>query len=270
MKAKIDQETYAGLSDELKAEYAAQNDGTYLLVVETVGGFELADTKGLRNALSQERTKVQNMTVKLASFEGIEDPEAAKAAIAKVAEMQNWQPEDKARELIEQQKLALTKQFDKDKQTLITENKTLQTALEEQLVTNAALAAIETAKGSVKLLLPHIKARTRMRRTDQGQYIAEVIDPNGNVEIGDSSGNPKTIPQLVEELRQDNEYAMAFQPSGQQGTGGSGGSGGSGGRNASTPTRGTPPRTIDRNDTAAFSQNLEDIAAGKVTLAPQQ
>ncbi|MBN2312360.1 MAG: hypothetical protein JXM79_00430, partial [Sedimentisphaerales bacterium] len=100
LAAIIKDEAYNGLSNDLKKEYVKQDDGTYRLDVTPVGDFALENVKGLKTALSSERTAREAAETKLKSFDGL-DGAKARDALKKVEEMTNWKPEDKVKEQIE-------------------------------------------------------------------------------------------------------------------------------------------------------------------------
>jgi hypothetical protein len=120
--------------------------------------------------------------------------------------------------------------------------------------------AIAEYEGSVDLLLPHVLQQTRMRMTDNGSFIAEVVDREGSPRIGDSQGNPMTIPQLVEEMKSSDSFARAFNSSGATGSGAT--------NNTSQNTGGTGrSRSISRFDQDALNANIEQLASGEVTIS---
>lgn len=133
--------------------------------------------------------------------------------------------------------------------------KTLSGALERRLVDAEATSAIAEAKGSPKVLLPHIKAHVRVIEED-GEYVVQVVDTKGNPRIGDSKGNPMTIAQLVEEMKQDPEFARNFE-----GTGSSGG-----GATRSTASGGGGSVRIIAAGSKWSQADLEDINSGKAIV----
>jgi len=258
LKAILD--SLEGLSEDVQKEYKQREDGKFVLDVLSVDGLELDDVSGLKNALGQERAKAKKFADQLKGFEGI-DPTKAKNALSKIEEMTNWTPEEKVQEQIKAREAQLIEQHNKDKEGMQSELQSVSKSLEEVLITNAALQAIDSAKGSATLLLPHIQKSTRMRKTEDNKYIAEVVDANGNPRIGDSSGNPMTIPQFVEELKGKEDFALAFKGSEQTGTGAGDGS--------STPSTPQTPGTvlkISRSDQNAINQNMEKIANGEAVI----
>lgn len=235
MLAKINQEAYDKLDDSFKAEYKKQDDGTFILDVTAVDGHALEDISGLKSSLSKTLEREKAGIRKLKEFEGI-DPTKARDAIGKIDEMANWTPEQKVKEQIE----AITKQLAEkhageigDKETAVA---TLKTQLEKVLIEANAIKAITENKGSVELLLPHVMKFTRMRKSDNGEFISEVIDAEGNVRISMTSGSTANmaISEMVAEMKSNSKLAPAFEGSGATGSGatGTGGTGGTGNRSS--------------------------------------
>ena len=223
LAAIIKKDAWDGLSDELKQAYAPQEDGTYLLQVTPVGDFALENVKGLKSALSAERASREKAEGLVKAFEGLE-PEKARAALKKVEEMANWRPEDKVKEQIETLKSHLEEKHR-------TELKALQDKLgkrtgqvERMLVEASALKALADAKGNAELLLPHVKAATRLRETENGEFVVEVVGPDGNVRISPATGKtgPMSIEELVAEMKQSVLYGVCFEGTGASGSGATG------------------------------------------------
>lgn len=133
---------------------------------------------------------------------------------------------------------------------------TLQSALEQRLVDAEAARELAEAKGSVKVLLPHVKARTKVVETD-GVFSVVVVDEAGNPRIADGKGTPMTLKGLVAEMRDDAEFARAFEGSGSSGGGASKSSAGGGGTKSLSAALMTPQD---------FMSNLDGIGKGEVTV----
>lgn len=131
----------------------------------------------------------------------------------------------------------------------------LSSALERRLIDAEATAALAAAKGSPKVLLPHIKAHVRVVKED-GEYAVQVVDARGNQRIGDAKGSPMTIGQLVEEMKADPDFARNFEGSGSSGGGAPRSSGGASGA----------VRQIASTNSTDFLSNLTDIASGKTKV----
>lgn len=205
--------------------------GRFVLGVDPVDGFALEDVKGLRSALESERKSVSDFKSKVSAFEGL-DPAAARDALKKVEDMKTWKPDDKVREMIETRTKEVTDKFDKELKAAQDENGVLTKALHSALIDSAATAAITKSKGSPVLLLPHVRASTRVARRDDGTFVVEVLGNGGTTRVSPKTGStaPMTIEELVEEMKSSKDFMQAFEGSGAQGSGASGGrSAGTGG-----------------------------------------
>ncbi len=256
-------ESMEEIAENLRDHYRELEEGKgFVLDVTTVNGTELADTRGLKSALERERTNATTAQRKLKQFDGL-DPKDAREATEKVKEMADWNPEKKIEEGMRAREKQLVQRHEDEKKVLSTQVETLREQLSDNLIKATATKAISEAKGSVELLLPHVMRQTRMRQTDDGKLIAEVIDADGHQRVGDATGSPMTIPQLVEELKQDKAYSRAFDGTGATGSGASGSGGGGSGAGAGSAGG---LKTISRNDSDVINQNLEKIASGEVRV----
>jgi hypothetical protein len=230
--AILNQEAFDKLAEPLKAEYKKQADGTFLLDVTPVSDFALENVKGLKSALSSERANREKLEGSLKAFEGL-DAQKARDAIKKLEELlAKGGGDDKTKEQIE----AIKKQLSEKHSAEISKKDEMlglmTKQLEKLLIESAAVKAIAENKGVVELLLPHVRSFTRMKKLEAGDYVAEVVDANGNVRITNKAGStdPMSITELVSEMKGNKIYAPAFQGSGAGGSGAQGGSAvGSGG-----------------------------------------
>jgi hypothetical protein len=247
-----------GVDESIAEFYTAQEDGTFLLNVVGNNGFELENTTALKSALGKERSNAQQASKALKAYEGL-DPEEARTAMNKLAEYADFDPEKKVEEAMKARETQLLKKHETVLSSLQDEKTILMQQLEQNLVTSAATKAIAENEGAVDLLLPHVLQQTRMRMTDNGSFIAEVVDREGSPRIGDSQGNPMTIPQLVEEMKSSDAFARAFNSSGATG---------SGATNNAAPKGGTGRgRSISRHDQEALNANIEALASGEITIS---
>lgn len=92
-------------------------------------------------------------------------------------------------------------------------NKTLQS----HLIDAQATAAIAAAKGSAKVLLPHVQRFAKVVE-EAGEYKVQVLDDKGDPRIN-GKGDPMTIADLVAEMRNDDDYARNFEGTGKSGSG---------------------------------------------------
>lgn len=251
------------VAEGLREHYKeVEGGGSFVLDVIAVKGTELADTQGLKKALERERSNVKSAQTKLKTFDGI-DPKEAREALGKMDEMADWDPDKKLEEAVQAREKQLVKRHEDEKKTLNSRVENLREQLSDNLIKATATKAIAEAKGSVELLLPHVMRQTKMRETDDGKLIAEVVDEAGHQRVGDSTGNPMTIPQLVDELKKDSTFSRAFDATGASGSG-AGGAGRGGGGAGSGGVSST--KTVSRGDQDAMNANIEGIASGKVTI----
>lgn len=141
----------------------------------------------------------------------------------------------------------------KERETGIARLGLVESALDQEVRISRAVAAIAEAKGSTKVLLPHVLEHTRMIEQEDGQFAAVVVDEKGHPRIGDSEGGNMTLGQFVESLKVDPDFARVFD-----------GSGSSGGGSTRSVAGGDSSKTIAADDSAAFMANLEGIADGSV------
>lgn len=259
MALKAIVESLEGLSEDVAAEYSQREDGKFQLQVDAIGGLELADTAGLKSALQKERQSVADLKGEVKKY-GDLDPDAAREALTKVEQLGEMTPTEKVEQQIRTRTEKLVAQHNADKATLEKTIDGLKGQLSANLIDVAATAALNELGGNVRLLLPHVRGMTRMRQTDDGRFVAEVLDENGQVEI-DGQGNPLTIPKLVEKMKSDDTFAPAFKGSGATGSG----AGGSGGNTGGTGGGGNA-KSVSLTDQGALNANIDKIASGEVTV----
>lgn len=218
-----------GIDDAISALYV-EKDGKFILDVESVDGFALEDVNGLKTALGKERTTRERLERDVIKFKDL-DPDKAREALAKLEELTSIDPAKEA------DKIANTK-FEAAKAQLLEKHTGELTSRDERighltktveglLIDAAATSALAEAKGSVELLLPHVRAHTRVKEVD-GKFTVEVIDKDGNAKIADSKGTPMDISGLVAEMKESDAFGRAFEGSGQSGSGKQPGAGGGG------------------------------------------
>lgn len=230
LKAIVD--TVDGLPADVAKEYAKGDDGKFRLQVTPVDGLALENVDGLKTALGKERESVRKLTEATKTFEGL-DADKARDALKKVEEMANWTPEEKVKQQIEAIKTAMLDSHGKEKSGLQKKLDALTKQLNGALITSAATQALvkHKARGDGTLLLPHVERQVRMRETENGQFMVEVVDENGNVRVN-GAGKNMSIEELVESMKKSDAFAPGFDGSGASGSGAAGGGG--------TPKPGTP------------------------------
>ena len=213
--------------DALRDHYiagTAENgaEGKFVLAVDPVGGFALENVDGLKSALGKERTQRETLERTVIKFKDL-DPDKARTALAELEELKKIDPASEADKIantkFEAAKAQLLEKHGQDLAERDGRIEKLSGAMDKLVRQAAATAAIAEAKGSVELLLPHVLSSTRVKETDDGEFVVEVIDSKGNVRIGDSRGSPMDLSGLVAEMRQSDKYARAFDGEGHSGSG---------------------------------------------------
>lgn len=220
------------------------------------------EVKGLKSALEAERKAKADFEKSLKGFEGI-DPEEARKLKAEAEKIESdklkqkgdWETREK--QLKDQLAAELSKRdqhFQSELKTREDRIATLQGALEKSLIEAHATAAIAAAKGVPELLLPHVMRQVRIAE-ENGNFVVRVLDAQGQPRIANVKGDPFTITNLVDEMKNNSVYGRAFEASG---AGGSGATKAEGGR--------TGMRTVRRSDQEAMNANIEAIAKGEITV----
>jgi hypothetical protein len=220
------------------------------------------EVKGLKSALEAERKAKADFEKSLKGFEGI-DPEEArrlkteaeKIESEKLKQKGDWETREK--QLKDQLAAELAKRdqhFQSELKTREDRIATLQGALEKSLIEAHATAAIAAAKGVPELLLPHVMRQVKIVE-ENGNFAVRVLDAQGQPRIANVKGDPFTITNLVDEMKNNSIYGRAFEASG---AGGSGATKTEGGK--------TGTRTVRRSDQDAMNANIEAIAKGEITV----
>ncbi|KWT70760.1 Phage protein [Hyphomicrobium sulfonivorans] len=218
LKAIID--TVDGLPDAVKEHYKQGDDGKFVLTVEAVNGFSLEDVTGLKNALGKERSTREALEKATAKFKDL-DPDKAREALAKMAELSEIDPQKEADKLAQAKvdaiKAQLLESHGKDLKTRDDTLSAYRTQIEKLLIDSAATSALADAKGSIDLLLPHIRNAARVVEKD-GAFAVEIVKPDGSPKVN-GKGDNMSITELVAEMRQSDVFGRAFEASGHSGTG---------------------------------------------------
>jgi len=280
LKAKLD--NLDGVSDEIKEHYV-ERDGKFYLDVSKVDGLAVEDVTGLKSTVEKLRTKERELTQALKSandeitnlsdkYKDI-DPVAAKSALDKLEEIQNWDGETKIRESVNLATTTTEKKMQGKiddlvaKQTKIvtdlqSELNNSQSQLQDAIVVTKIVEAVNKEGGDVTLLMPHVRSQVRMVKDNNGKFKPEVIKPDGTLRVGDNSGNDMTIQQLVQEMKTQDTFAAAFPGANKTGSGRDG----TNNDNRHSGKDGKKVKVIPASDTKTMNNNLEGIASGEVVV----
>jgi hypothetical protein len=256
LKAKLP--NLNGLPEAIQALYRQEGE-TFILDVEPADGFALEDVTNLKSALGRQKTEIDSLKTKVASFGDI-DPDKAKTALKKLEELGTLDPAELAKERIKVAIQQQQEQFNTQLSAKDQELNTLTQHLTTVMVDQAATAALAAKGGNVRLLLPHVKSMARVVKGDDGKFGVQVVDGAGHPRIVASKNGTTnmTLEELVAEMSASQDFAAAFTSQSRSG----------GGSNPTLNGGGNGRlKTIDANDQNAINGSIEDIAAGKTELA---
>lgn len=129
------------------------------------------------------------------------------------------------------------------------ELKTKDEALNRYLIGQAATAALASAKGSVELLVPHIKERVKVFQ-EGDDYVVRVVDAAGDAR-SDGKGGWMGVADLVAEMKASATYARAFESDVASGSG----------ITPTAPGRPVPKPSGERSSTDKISAGLKSKRA---------
>jgi hypothetical protein len=151
----------------------------------------------------------------------------------------------------------------------------LRKTLQKTLIDGETQRAIAAAKGNVRMLMPHVTAHIKMIEDERtGEFRARDVDRDGD-ERYNSTGEPMSFMDLVNEMKNDPDFAMNFEGSSgsAHGASGSGCAGGGGAKKAYSRSewRNLMARADkepkDGGVAGGRAQLMKDYAAGKVAIA---
>lgn len=219
LKLMLTKAEWEGLDEGIKGLYE-EKDGGYSLSVDG-----LEDTSGLKSALQKERAEREKLAKQIKAWSATgKTPEEISELLTKLEEEEAKRAE-KAGEW-EKLKAQILESHRKELVKKDEELGRMRSALESNLVDAAATAAIAEMKGIPVLLLPHVKAAVKVAESD-GKYSVQVVDAAGTPRVN-AKGEPLSIKELIEEMRQSEIFGRAFEATGTTGGGASGGGGVSG------------------------------------------
>lgn len=240
LKAVISPEEFQTLGELLQRQYVPRDDRYYLCVLPATFRDQdgrqrmlaLEDVADLKLALGKERTTIGELTERLKAFEGIDDPQAARQALAQVQEWTKTGPSQKTEKQMEAIKQQLECQYRNRIEALTRrvaaarqENEQLAATAQRLRIEGAATAAL-TRLGVLPeahgAMVEQIHRMCRCRRVEAGgksQWRIEVLDGHGNVRISNTTGSlePMNMEELVGEMKAGS-YAFAFQGQQPQGS----------------------------------------------------
>jgi hypothetical protein len=246
-------DTIEDVPESIRDEYKQGDDGKFHLA-NFVPKDKVEDVSGLKSALQKERENARKAAKErdeLRTTLGDDfDPEQYKILKQQAAERAQLDAERKGEwdKLRGQMTEAHAKELDKRakrEQTLV------QTLTVERIDKEAAMVCNEL-KGNATLLMPHIRAQTKLIEED-GAFHVRILDAKGNPRVN-ADGKFLGIRDLVSEMQGQDVYAGAFAGTGNSGGGSHGTEGGKGGGNGGgkPPTGNLKRSTMSPSDKVAF------------------
>lgn len=254
LKAKITEEEFGELAEVLQEHYTKQGD-EYVLDTDDKGYKDrISEFRNNNIALQQE---LESLKADLGKFKGI-DPAKYQDTINKLQELEDKKLIDAGQidELLAQRTERMRQDYEGRTQALETDRERFkalaqkrQELLQKTLVNSAVAEAVSSVGVPAKGALPDIQARaTSLWHVDEdGNVVAMEGD---TVKYGADGKNPLSMAEWAESLKQTAPHLF-------EGSSGGGAGGGGGKQNGGGST------VVSRAD---LSNNLEDVAAGKVAV----
>jgi hypothetical protein len=194
--------------------YSPLEDGSGFKMAPEV--FQHLDTSGLNKSIAVERKNNTELKGILTKYKPLgETPEEAHEKYHALEELASKGGKDA--QAFEKWKSDIQTKAQQDIQTKDQELKNMMGSLEAHLVDAEAAQAVAALDGSPLLLLPHIRSSVKVVN-DSGKYTVRIVDAEGDPR-GNGSGGYMTIKDFVSELKSKQDFAGAFKPSGNTGSG---------------------------------------------------
>ena len=216
LKGKILKTEFDALGDPLKAEYKPLKDkqgqpvksaeGVELYALDAPDMLHNDDVTALRSALENERQTSNQRQERITSLETQTNQQASQIEALK-------QKKGNEGGLSDAEKQQLLQAHSTEKEKLIKDAERYRQSLDQVMRREQLRSVILKAKGVPELLLPALEGRTKLEENSDGSFRVVVLNEQGAPAIGDAQGNPKTLEQLVEEVKANPVYGRAFEPS---------------------------------------------------------
>jgi len=202
----------SAVDEKVQGFYEKADNGKFRLKVKGV-----EDVSGLKSAYQKTKENLGMTEKELKAYKSLGmTPEEIKQVHQELQRIKEQELKQKAEKtgdwetVKKQMQEGFNKEIDTYKQEL--------SILQNQIKTAQVSTAIASAKGNPKLLTPHVNSFVSSVKNENGGYDLIVIDNAGKQRFNDK-GDPLTISELLSEMRNDNDFAMAFESSGSTGSG---------------------------------------------------
>ena|SRR5215813_2021839 len=210
--------------EEVNRPLYVEKDGKFRLDVEGV-----EDVAPLRAQLTRVNRENASRRVAVEKYEKLgKTAEELEEMLTQFEEMKSkieagHKPEDldlirkQAAEAATKEAAKQIKKAQDDAAAAAQERDTIRGQYERSAINTAVLAAIGEHKGNAKLLTPFVLQFVRPKQED-GRLHLRVVNDNGD-ERFNSKGEPMTPSELIAEMAQQDDFARAFEGSGNSGGG---------------------------------------------------
>jgi hypothetical protein len=209
-------EDYRHFYEESEGKYTLSSDERLQGAIKLVTGQAKALTAS-RGEADTLRKRAVDLSP-LSSY-GSTPKEISEAFIAKMEEIQNAAGKDKIAKIKESMEKAAQQKIE----PYVAKIGSLEGQLKELLVGNTAAKAVAEAKGSARLLMPHIERQVEcVTEQEDGRevYKVYVLDEQGQRRFsGTRAGEYMNIGELVEEMKKDKDFGRMFDSTAPQGGG---------------------------------------------------
>ena len=211
--------------DESVQSFYKETEGGFILDAQPANGYVIENVDSLKSALTKERKAVKDYEKKVKTYESKYaeiDPDEYKAAMEKIEELSQFDPEKEADKLAQEKYEAnkkrlestIAKQYEakikneyepvKQKYDVVVKQ------LEKELVTSAVMKALVAEDSDPKyndLLMSRMLNQLKFGQTESGAFETYVTDERGEIAY-----NSKAEPMSVQELAavMQTKYPGAF------------------------------------------------------------
>jgi hypothetical protein len=177
--------------------------------------FSESYVKELRTESAKYRTKAKEAEEALAKFDGIDLDEYHTMKQAQkdeeTKELERKGEFDKLREQMVDDHNDEKAKWETEKAELNARYAALEAELHKTILSHEIVVAAAVAKAyNPKLVELAVAQMVKVEQGDDGRRIIRVLDAEGNPRKYYKTGEPMTIPQLLEEMKQSQEYAPLF------------------------------------------------------------
>lgn len=223
VKAILTKEEFGAVDKAWQGEYAQQDDGSYILKVDPVGGISLGPVAGKQAALDKERALREKHERTIAEFADDDgnpiDLGKAKSALKKVAEYGNLSKDDKVREQIAAAVAAAKEELGKEMKKLSDENAALNGHLDVSVIDADLNAAIAAEKADP--MIRDVVRKYLKREVDPTtkKPVTRVYGEDGTLRYNKDVTKPMTPQEFLASLKTDAKYGLFYPGTGSSGTG---------------------------------------------------